>query len=104
MTIEFHREATAELAAQLEWYDTRRSGLRADLLSELDAALARIAERPAMWPQWPSPRAARAGVRAYTLRRFPFVLAHLVEGDTIFVVALAHTRRRPGYWLERLSR
>ncbi len=104
MAIEFHPDATAELAAQLAWYDARGAGLRDDLLGELDAALTRIAERPAMWPRWPSPLAAQAGVRAYTLRRFPFVLAYLVVEETIFVVALAHTRRRPGYWMERLPR
>ena len=104
MRIEFHPEATAELAAQLDWYDTRRAGLRGDLLDELDAALQTVAEHPTIAPPWPSPLAAGAGVRAYRLGRFPFLLAYLVEGDVMYVVAIAHTRRRPGYWMERLPR
>jgi hypothetical protein len=41
------------------------------------------------------------GFRRWLLRRFPFGLIHRESGSTIFVVAVAHTRRAPGYWLAR---
>ena len=43
------------------------------------------------------------GTRGFRFQKFPFVLAYVMRGDTIFVVALAHTRLKPGYWQERLG-
>jgi hypothetical protein len=34
--------------------------------------------------------------------RYPFSLICIVRGDGIEVVAVAHGRRRPGYWRSRL--
>jgi hypothetical protein len=42
-----------------------------------------IAERPAIWPIWPG-------------------IEYIFEADVIVVLAIAHLRRRPGYWLTRL--
>ena len=39
--------------------------------------------------------------RRYVLRRFPFVLFFVIEGTTIRIVAVAHAKRGPGYWLGR---
>jgi hypothetical protein len=38
------------------------------------------------------------------VRGFPFALAYRVVGDVVRVEALAHTHRRPGYWLPRVLR
>jgi hypothetical protein len=32
------------------------------------------------------------------LRRFPFNVIHQFHGDEIRVIAIAHQRRKPGYW------
>jgi hypothetical protein len=45
---------------------------------------------------------ARVPVRKYVLQRFPFAVAYLVLDDTLVVLAVAHGKRRPGYWLARL--
>ena len=41
-------------------------------------------------------------VRRRVLRRFPYVLAFKVYGEELVVIAVAHARRRPGYWLHRV--
>lgn len=41
----------------------------------------------------------RGTIRRLTLRRFPFSLVYLVEADVIQVIAFAHQRRKPGYWM-----
>ncbi len=41
-------------------------------------------------------------VRAWTLQHFPFRVVYRVRGTTMLVVAVAHTRRLPDYWSERL--
>lgn len=76
-------------------------GLGADLADEADHALDAIAERPMTWPLWPGIGEA-AGVRRFLLARFPFAVGYIGEGNDIVVLAVAHLRRRPGYWLERL--
>jgi hypothetical protein len=35
------------------------------------------------------------------LRRFPFVVFYSIDGASIDVYAVAHAKRRPGYWLDR---
>lgn len=44
-----------------------------------------------------------AGVRRLFPRDFPYALAYLVDGDLIIIVAVAHGRREPGYWHERVA-
>lgn len=39
--------------------------------------------------------------RRYFLRRFPYSIIYYPAADEIRVVAVAHQRRRPGYWRGR---
>jgi len=43
-----------------------------------------------------------AGTRRYVLPDFPYSVIYFVEA-AIIIVAVAHDRRRPGYWRERLN-
>jgi toxin ParE1/3/4 len=43
------------------------------------------------------------GVRRFVMSRFPFALPYLVIEEQVVVLAVAHLRRRPGYWLRRIS-
>jgi toxin ParE1/3/4 len=43
----------------------------------------------------------RADSRRYLLHRFPFQIVYRARGETIEVVAVAHLKRRPGYWKSR---
>jgi toxin ParE1/3/4 len=45
-----------------------------------------------------------AGLRRYLFHRFPYMLVYRETGAVILVIAVAHARRRPGFWKERLSR
>ena len=74
--IEFHPEAAAEAAAAMAWYGERSRKAAAAFLAELDVACERVAGAPNRYPA-----------------RVPSDLA-----DPIQVIAVAHGRRRPGYW------
>jgi len=39
--------------------------------------------------------------RRYLLRRFPYSIIYQVSTDELRVIAVAHQRRRPGYWAGR---
>lgn len=43
-----------------------------------------------------------AGVRGIPIRRFPFTIFYRSETSRIYILADAHQRRAPGYWLERM--
>ena len=77
------------------WY-FERSPLAADAFrSEVFAAIDKLAEDPTMWP------ADEDGVPYYVLRRFPYTVHYEFDASTVTVLAVAHHRRRPGYWGER---
>jgi toxin ParE1/3/4 len=100
LRIRLHPGAAADLTAAGDWYELQVPGLAADLTDEVDRALDAIAERPSTWPLWPGADPA-LGVRRFLLPRFPFAIGYVVEDDTVTVLAIAHLRRRPGYWLRR---
>jgi len=62
---------------------------------ELDHALEIIAE----YPELPTPYLHRT--RRLLLRRFPFAVIYRLLGQSVFVVAMAHLKRREGYWADR---
>ncbi len=41
------------------------------------------------------------GSRGFTFRNFPFDLVYEIRSEAIVVTAIAHHRRKPGYWSER---
>ncbi len=55
----------------------------------------------ARFPAAAAADAKRAGVRRYVLKRYPFVIVYRELPDEIRVLAVAATKRRPGYWRGR---
>lgn len=47
--------------------------------------------------------AAQRRIRRYIMGDFPYVLPYLVRDETIFVLAVAHTSRKPRYWEKRVT-
>jgi toxin ParE1/3/4 len=95
-------EAKEELAAAAEWYEERREGLGLELLAEVDTVFGAIARRPGRFPLYPRV-APELGVRRATARRFPYSIAFIDLATVIRVLAVAHEKRRPGYWVGRLK-
>jgi plasmid stabilization system protein ParE len=100
--VHLHPGAAADLASAGDWYEQQLPGLGADLADEVDRAMDAIAERPLTWPLWPAV-GETIGVRRFLLARFPFAVGYIVEGDEVVVLAVAHLRRRPGFWRDRLG-
>lgn len=79
----------------MNWYEEHGQGLGGELLEVVERALDEIREAPERWPLWKANRSYRRRV----LRRFPYSIFYVVDPDVIIIVALAHHKRRPGYWL-----
>lgn len=89
--------AELEAAEAAEWYESRCRGLGVDFIAAVDTAIDRLALNPDAYPIWRDGRAFRRLV----LDRFPFVVFFRVLGEEVEVVAIAHAKRRPGYWVGR---
>lgn len=92
----FHRLAAAEYRAARNWYAARSTQVAARFRSAVDHAVQRIASNVS--------GQARLGrkYRWARVRQFPYVLVFRERSaETIMVVAVAHTSRRPGYWRHR---
>ncbi len=88
-------EAIKEARAAREWYSARNAEAAQAFMAELDAAIARIEEGPRRWPPY------LGETRRYLLHRFPFFVVFREATNRIEILAVAHGRRRPGYWLGR---
>ena len=96
-------DARAELAAAHARYETALPGLGEQMADELDALLERIQEHPRAFP-FAARVARRFEVRHAVLPRFPFNVFFVELDDAIWVLAVAHQKRRPRYWRKRIAR
>ena len=92
-----HSEAELELWYAVDYYEEKLRGLGLDLEEEVQHALADIQEAPEKWPK------RIYGTRFRLLSRFPYAIYYIELPDKIWIVAYAHTSRRPYYWRERMK-
>lgn len=95
--VEFHERAVQEARHARRWYARVSQALAARLVAELDAGVAAIGATPHAF----SPHLH--GTRVYRLPGFPYLLVYIeTDPNTMLVLAIQHTSRRPGYWRRRL--
>ena len=95
-------EALDELFEAAVWYQARRSGLESEFLAEVDRVLPLIGSSPDAFPRLLD-LPADLVIRRALLPRFPYALIFMDLGEHVRVLAVAHAKRRPGYWLDRLG-
>jgi toxin ParE1/3/4 len=100
--LELHPEAQAELRSAALWYEERRPGLGDEFISEISASLDRVSDAPESYPAWGT-RAEGPLIRKATTQRFPYVIAFEKHEHHVLVLAIAHAKRRPLYWLTRTN-
>jgi hypothetical protein len=66
-------------------------------LSDLDLAVEDILQAPQRWPKY------LYGTQRVVLQRYPFSFLYILDNTgLIIIIAVAHSKRRPGYWKRRL--
>lgn len=93
---DFHPGALAEAEEAQLWYENKREGLGETFAAAVERAINRITEAPHF------ARADGDEVRRLVLERFPYSVVYVVLDSRIVVLAVAHSRRQPGYWRHRL--
>lgn len=88
--------AEEEMTEASVFYEAATSGLGTGFLDEVQRVIAILREHPELG------QGVGRGLRRALLHRFPFSLIYSVEADVILIVAVAHQRRRPDYWRNRI--
>jgi len=96
MTQSIHPEAEAEFKSASDFYDEREEGLGKSFSEEVFAVIDRIIEFPNSWPRY-SHRTRRC-----LCNRFPYSIIYRHTETEVTIYAVAHQKRKPGYWKKRL--
>lgn len=92
----FHQDAQSELDDAIAFYEAHRDGLGLDLQSRVESAVKTIQKAPRRWPVYKSSQ-----FRQRPIKRFPYTIYYMDLEDHVWIVAIAHQKRRPGYWTRR---
>ena len=92
----FHEGAEAEHLGTVAYYESRQTGLGAQYVDEVESAIALICEAPHRH------RIERApNIRRFRLHKFPYALLYREVAGEVEILAVAHVRMRPFYWVPR---
>ncbi len=100
MKVVLSRAAAREFALAADWYEERTENQGIRFAEAVEAVLASL------------PRAPRRPLRGFEdigmqvvafPKKWPYRVFCVERGDVLTVVAIAHNRREPGYWLPRLD-
>lgn len=106
--LHFLPSARTELRSARRYYRQKDAEVARRFSSEVLKLLQRIVEAPSQFPEHgllavPN----RLQTLYFTVRKavlprtFPFVILYYVSQGAVIVLAVAHDRRRPGYWTHR---
>lgn len=92
-------EAQTELQNSVNFYREQGGDALANRFKKhITDGLKTITENPELYPH----TSEIAGVQKCQLRHFPFSILYVNLKTEIWVVAIAHGSRRPGFWTDRL--
>jgi toxin ParE1/3/4 len=95
-TVVFHPLAEQELLDAAIYYEEQKVGLGLEFLEEVEHAVNFLTQYSEAGSK------VRGSVRRLTLPKFPyFLLYRILENDQIRILAVAHHKRRPQYWIDR---
>ena len=96
MKISLHAQAELELVEGAAYYAREASAeIASAFISEFERSAKLLGEFPRLGSLW------RGGIRRLPLRRFPYSIVYYLHDSEVRVLAIAHQRRRPGFWWGR---
>lgn len=95
--VRFAEEAEAEYTEALAWYRACSGRAAVGFATAVEEMVEQIRESPERFPTIHT-----EDYRFALLARYPYSLIYRVVGPDVRVVAVAHVRRRPGYWASRV--
>jgi plasmid stabilization system protein ParE len=95
MNVFFVPEAKEEFLDAISYYEDARAGLGLRFQLEVDRSIRWISEHYALY------RLRPGGYRRFNLRIFPYHIAFVVVESTLWILAVAHSSRKPEHWIKR---
>ena len=87
-------EAKQELLRSEAYYNEQKFGLGFEFIQEVRQGVERVCKEPSIWPE------IHKNLQRYYLDRFPFQLIYRIKNQNLEIIAIAHNKKRPRYWLE----
>ena len=98
MNFEFHPEAELEFLEYAARYESEVPGLGGRFGDEIERVIELLLENPKLGAP------LEGELRQFVLRRFPHSVIYAVVHDLLYILAVAHGSREPGYWTARVDR
>ncbi|PWU02831.1 MAG: type II toxin-antitoxin system RelE/ParE family toxin [Terriglobia bacterium] len=95
--IEYHEAAEQELLSEIGYLEQRAPGIGRRFFMEVRRAENFIAKFPEAAEE------ILPSVRKRPLRKFQYSLIYTIQPSTLLILAVAHHRRRPNYWVGRTT-
>jgi plasmid stabilization system protein ParE len=95
ISVVFDHDARAEFLEAVQYYEDSQIGLGRRFRVAVESAVKSIAENPFRY------RVLHPPFRSYLLPNFPYAIIYCIEPENILIIAVAHTKRKPGYWIKR---
>ena len=89
-------EAENDLKETFLWYEDKRKGLGHDFLLHIDAGIRFIERNPNIY------KSEYKGSKKHLVKRFPYKIIYITEKETVFILAVIHTKRNPELTKKRL--
>ncbi len=96
MRMRISASAEADLEEARDYYEQQSAGLGSRFIDEMEQALALLSKKPSLWKE------RLHGCRRVNCRRFPYYIIYRATEECVEIIAVAHKRRRPFYWRNRL--
>jgi toxin ParE1/3/4 len=91
----FHPLAEQELLDAVSYYENQETGLGLDYLGEVEHAVDFLVRYPE------AGAGVRGNIRRLTLPKFPYSLLYRLVEEQVRILAVAHHKRKPQYWVDR---
>ena len=95
LEITLHENADEEFKAAIGFYESRQAGLGEAFFHRVSEGFDLILAQPF------AGQVLSDDYRRFLIRQFPYSIVYRVETDRVYVLAVAHWSRRPGYWKTR---
>lgn len=95
--IRLRAEAEQEIEEAFEHYQHESARIAGRFLEEIGASFEKIQRDPQLYPGYTK------NTRRRVLGSFPFSVIYQEKQEIILIIAIAHAKRREGYWIKRLK-
>lgn len=90
-------EAEVELWNAVAYYEDKSPGLGLDFEAEVELSVDTVKRFPEYSPL------REDGTRRCLIHRFPYLVVYMYLSERIWIIAIAHCKRKPSYWTDRIK-